>query len=135
MIQMVLQEVLGEFEFNLLYDSPHNLIWKNEINKDLYLHRKGSCSSKGMAQMMETNFAYYGEPVFIPGSMGTSSYILSGSGNKDYLYSASHGAGRALSRGKAIKISDKKIDEFLSQYVVITPVDTENVNVKNRPEL
>ena len=79
-------------------------------------------------------FAYYGE-LFLFRLNGNFKLYLSGSGNKDYLYSASHGAGRALSRGKAIKISDKKIDEFLSQYVVITPVDTENVNVKNRPDI
>ncbi|MFR2693162.1 MAG: RtcB family protein [Enterocloster bolteae] len=48
--------------------------------------------------MEGTPFAYYGEPVMIPGSMGSSSYLMRGMGNPQSLWSASHGAGRRLSR-------------------------------------
>ena len=44
-----------------------------------------------------------GEMGIIPGSMGTRSYIVRGKGNADSFCSCSHGAGRALSRGEAIR--------------------------------
>ena len=46
--------------------------------------------------MAGTPFAYHGEPVLVPGSMGASSFILAGQGNAESLASASHGAGRTL---------------------------------------
>lgn len=54
-----------------------------------YLTRKGAISAK------------QGEMGIIPGSMGTKSYIVRGKGNLDSHHSASHGAGRTMSRGEA----------------------------------
>ncbi|HEX9062705.1 MAG TPA: RtcB family protein, partial [Clostridia bacterium] len=92
MINKALAETIGEFDLKLLYDAPHNLVWKEQIDgKPYFLHRKGACPSRGMHQMAGTNFEYYGEPVFIPGSMGSSSFILAGLGNRQSLFSSSHG--------------------------------------------
>ena len=85
----------------LLYDSPHNFIWKEEMEgRNYFIHRKGACSARGMEGMEGTPFAYYGEPVMIPGSMGSSSYLLRGMGNPQSLWSASHGAGRRAFQGR-----------------------------------
>lgn len=100
MIQDVFTDVLGQCDMELLYDAPHNYIWKKRINgENYYLHRKGACCAGGCEEMEGTEFAYYGEPVMIPGSMGSSSYLLRGLGNEESLWSASHGAGRKKSRG------------------------------------
>ncbi|MGE5417095.1 MAG: RtcB family protein [Acidobacteriota bacterium] len=94
MLKRALVETIGEFDCRLLYDSPHNLVWKENIDgKSYYLHRKGACPARSMSQMTGTKFEYYGEPVFLPGSMGSSSFVLAGLGNRQSLFSASHGAG------------------------------------------
>lgn len=127
---------LGEFEFKLLYDAPHNYIWEEEIDGVKgFLHRKGSCTAKGLEQMQNTSFAYTGEPVFIPGSMGASSFILAGRGNRDSLFSASHGAGRCMSRGKASKISDEVLNAFMNKFRVVTPIDPKRPDLTGREDI
>jgi tRNA-splicing ligase RtcB (3'-phosphate/5'-hydroxy nucleic acid ligase) len=91
-------ESITETEYSLLYDAPHNLVWRDG---DTWIHRKGATPARGLEAMQNTPFAYLGEPVLVPGSMGSSSFIMAGLGNPEALSSASHGAGRALSRGQA----------------------------------
>lgn len=87
-----LEQTCGELDAHLLYDAPHNLVWREHLDgEEIYLHRKGSCPARGLEQMAGTPFAFYGEPVLVPGSMGASSFILAGGGNCQSLWSASHG--------------------------------------------
>jgi len=132
MMKRIFNEIFGTCEFNLVYDAPHNLIWPHEGE---FLHRKGACPARGFEQMANTEFGYYGEPVLIPGSMGSSSFILRGLGNKESLYSASHGAGRKLSRGKAIRESHDKFVEFSNQFRVITPIDPKRPDIAGRADI
>jgi tRNA-splicing ligase RtcB len=71
-------------------ENHHNFAWK-EIHdgRELYVHRKGATPA--------------GEGVLgvIPGSMGTPAYVVRGKGNQASLKSASHGAGRLMSRTQA----------------------------------
>jgi len=115
--------------FRLVYGSGHNLIWKEDSGT--WLHRKGACTAQGPEQLVGTPFEYDGEPVIIPGSMGTRSYLLVGLGNEASLLSASHGAGRALSRGKAMKASE----DPLAGLTVVTPVDPDRPEFKRRPDI
>ena len=85
--------------------------------------------------MEGTEFAYYGEPVMIPGSMGSSSYLLRGLGNPDSLWSASHGAGRKKSRGDAIKGNDEAFRRFMESFHVITPIDPSRNDLKGRADI
>lgn len=110
-----LHEVCGEGSSQLLYDAPHNLVWREG---DRYVHRKGACPARGAE-----DFEGYGEPVLVPGSMGASSFILAGRGNAEALCSASHGAGRQLSRGQAVHYDERQFQEFLENFRVVTPVD------------
>lgn len=104
----------------LLYDVSHNIA-KLETYDGIQclVHRKGATrafgpGSKELApQLQET-----GQPVIIPGSMGTSSYVLVGTQQamRESFGSCCHGAGRALSRMKAKKSLDynallKKLEE------------------------
>jgi len=136
MIYKVLFDNIGPFDFKLLYDAPHNLVWEEEVDGErCYVHRKGACPARGLSSMGGTPFEYYGEPVLIPGSMGTSSFILAGMGNWNHLSSASHGAGRCLSRGQSLKYDELKFREFIKRFKVITPIDPNRQDIKNRPEI
>lgn len=83
------REVFGrDLEMPLVFDVPHNTITRES---ERYVHRKGATP------------AHAGQPVLIPGSMGQSSYLMVGLGADDFLASASHGAGRARTRGEMRK--------------------------------
>jgi tRNA-splicing ligase RtcB (3'-phosphate/5'-hydroxy nucleic acid ligase) len=77
---------------NATIDVHHNYASiENHFGENVWVHRKGA-----------TN-AYLGEYGIIPGSQGSSSYIVKGKGNVDSFKSCSHGAGRAMSRTAARK--------------------------------
>jgi len=68
------------------------------------VHRKGATP------------AHSGEMGIIPGSMSTAAYLVAGKGVKDALYSASHGAGRAMSRQRAREnMTASALKKILSQ--------------------
>ncbi|MEM7134346.1 MAG: RtcB family protein [Chloroflexota bacterium] len=126
----------GAVDFSLVYDAPHNFVWRELINgEEHFVHRKGACPAHGFAEMANTPFEYYGEPVIVPGSMGASSYILAGQGNPESSCSASHGAGRILSRGKALKGHEDEFDTFLEKFRVVTPVDLRRQDIKLRKDI
>lgn len=77
---------------DLIYDVAHNIAKMEEYgNRKVVVHRKGATRS------------FPDQPVLVPGSMGTSSFILLGSENslKESFGSSCHGAGRVMSRSKA----------------------------------
>jgi tRNA-splicing ligase RtcB len=92
-------------KLTLVYDVAHNIA-KLEQHGDerVCVHRKGATRAFGPSHP-ETPERYraVGQPVFIPGSMGTASYVLAGSDAALTLSfgSTCHGAGRAMSRGEA----------------------------------
>jgi tRNA-splicing ligase RtcB (3'-phosphate/5'-hydroxy nucleic acid ligase) len=92
----------------LLYDVAHNMAKLEEHDGELLcVHRKGATRAFG-PRHPETPPRYRaaGQPVFIPGSMGTASYVLAGTDQASALSfgSACHGAGRAMSRHAAKRI-------------------------------
>jgi tRNA-splicing ligase RtcB len=97
--------------FRLLYDVAHNIVKKeqHEIGgkkRDLAVHRKGATRAFGPGHPeIPERYRPYGQPVIIPGDMGTSSYLLRGTeeGMRETFGSSCHGAGRVLSRHAAIK--------------------------------
>jgi tRNA-splicing ligase RtcB len=89
----------------LVYDVAHNIAkLEDHGGERLCVHRKGATRAFGPAHP-ETPEPYraVGQPVFIPGSMGTASYVLAGTdaGMTLSFGSTCHGAGRAMSRGQA----------------------------------
>jgi len=137
---LMLQQAIAEaYEFapslNLLYDTPHNLAWPAN-NEGHIVHRKGTSPACGNEWSFNRGFERpCGEPVLIPGSMGSSSFIMQGLGNSDALYSASHGAGRSLSRGKALKFDDEAFQAFLRDFRIITPIDPNRKDIKSRKDI
>lgn len=130
MVRQVFIEVLGEHAFELLYDTPHNLAWRRPDGA--VLHRKGASPAGGIGEGPD---AYFGEPVLVPGSMGSPSFVMEGLGNPDSLGSASHGAGRKLTRGAAAHASDEELDAFLRDFRVVTPLDPKRQDVRRRKDI
>ncbi|MBL7176876.1 MAG: RtcB family protein [Desulfobacteraceae bacterium] len=102
-----------ELGMELLYDVCHNIAKKelHEIDGQetlLCVHRKGATRSLPSGHpILPEIYRHSGQPVLIPGDMGTYSYVLAGAqGAMDLSFGSScHGAGRVLSRTKAIKIA------------------------------
>jgi tRNA-splicing ligase RtcB len=89
----------------LVYDVAHNMAkLERHGDEELCVHRKGATRAFGPSHP-ETPAAYraVGQPVLIPGSMGTASYVLAGTDEAltRSFGSTCHGAGRAMSRGAA----------------------------------
>ena len=76
-----------------------------KVNAFFFCHRKGATRAFPPGSLeIPQDYRSVGQPVIIPGSMGTASYILVGTEKaQDSFYSTCHGAGRAMSRKKAIK--------------------------------
>ena len=103
LVEKNLQQHYPKAKINLLYDVPHNIAkLENHGRRELMVHRKGATRAFGPRRMRGSSFADTGQPVLIPGSMGTASYILAGiDDDLKNLASVNHGAGRTMSRTAA----------------------------------
>src|ERR687891_480943 len=100
----------SDLDMDLIYDVAHNIakVERHRINgkgsSNVVVHRKGATRAfpAGMEQV-PSKYRSIGQPVIIPGSMGTASWILLGSQNSlDLSFgSTAHGAGRMMSRSAA----------------------------------
>ncbi len=99
MIRATFRDIFGNDASRLIVDVPHNVI---TAENGLLIHRKGATP------------AHSGDLALIPGSMGDFSFIVSGLGNPDWLWSCSHGAGRALRRQAARASTYEKTEQRLS---------------------
>jgi len=96
---------------DLVYDVSHNICKVEQhvidgVELRVHVHRKGATRALGPGSpTVPEDFRAVGQPVFIGGSMGTSSYVLTGTttGEQMALSSACHGAGRSMSRNQARK--------------------------------
>jgi tRNA-splicing ligase RtcB len=93
-------------------ENHHNFAWKERhiiagVEREVIVHRKGATPAGA------------GVLGIIPGSMATPGFVVSGKGNAESLNSASHGAGRAMSRKAANeKFNWKDVNRFLKQQGV-----------------
>ncbi len=90
-----------------VYDVCHNVAKIEEHRgRELCVHRKGATRAFGPSSPeIPTDYQGVGQPVFIPGSMGTSSFVLAGNDRSMEVSfgTTCHGAGRLMSRTKARK--------------------------------
>ncbi|MFC1728338.1 RtcB family protein [Nanoarchaeota archaeon] len=109
-VRLAYKEVFGKDEIKTVYDVAHNIakIEEHEFEGKkikVYMHRKGATRAFGPGRK-EVPEAYreVGQPIIIPGSMGTASYVLVGTekGMQETFGSTAHGAGRTMSRHAAI---------------------------------
>jgi tRNA-splicing ligase RtcB len=105
-VRKAFKKVFGkEIKLKQVYDVAHNIVKIEEYdNRKLIVHRKGATRAfwKGHPELAP-NYREIGQPTLIPGSMGTSSYILIGQelAKEISFGSAPHGAGRLMSRAEA----------------------------------
>lgn len=124
-----IKEAIGiEFETKLVYDAPHNLVFNKNSR---FIHRKGATPAEGP----EKNSDWMGRPVLIPGSMGSSSYLLTGLGNDEAMESACHGAGRMLSRGAASHVSDDVFNKQTELLKIVNPIDIHSPQMQMRKDI
>ena len=91
-------------------ENHHNFAWKEQHGgREVIVHRKGATPAGA------------GVLGVIPGSMGTPAYVVKGLGNPDSLCSASHGAGRQLSRTAAKKAFNyrQEIDKLKAKGITV----------------
>lgn len=117
----------GKTKLNLLYDVAHNIAKIEEYKVDgenlkLIVHRKGATRAfpPGHSEIPE-KYKEVGQPVLIPGSMGTASYVLVGTEkSKEAWYTVCHGAGRTMSRHAAMRaISGQEVVKNLESKGII----------------
>lgn len=110
--EQVLTRTSPDFHLSQVYDIAHNMakIEEHEIDGHplrLCVHRKGATRAFGPGSaVLPDDLRDIGQPVLIPGSMGTASYVLIGTAAamRQTYGTSCHGAGRVMSRAKAKKV-------------------------------
>jgi tRNA-splicing ligase RtcB len=110
--EQILAGKVKDFELRQVYDIAHNMAKVEEHEMDgrrirVCVHRKGSTRAFGPgSSVLPEDLRDIGQPVLIPGSMGTASYVLIGTTEamQQTFGSTCHGAGRVMSRAKAKKM-------------------------------
>ncbi len=119
-----LKHYFPNFKADVIYDVCHNIakIEEHEVDgkkMELCVHRKGATRAFGPGRKeLPSVYRETGQPVLIPGSMGTSSYVLVGTKKAEQVSfgSTAHGAGRVMSRHEALKQQrGEKVKEELSR--------------------
>ncbi len=111
-VRTIFKKIMGSAEgMDQVYDVCHNVAKFEQHTIDgrvmeVCIHRKGATRSFGPGRKeVPEVYRMVGQPVLIPGSMGTASYILVGTKQAEELSfgSTAHGAGRLMSRHEAIR--------------------------------
>jgi tRNA-splicing ligase RtcB len=123
-VREVLSRVVGiaPGDIRQVYDVAHNIAkFERHFGKDVLVHRKGA--TRALPPGHRDNPPAYretGHPALIPGTMGTGSYVVSGTAElSETFFSVNHGAGRVMSRSEARKkISVSAMRESLGEVKV-----------------
>jgi tRNA-splicing ligase RtcB len=140
------EKVLGrrsdELDLGIVYDLAHNIakLEEHELEgkrRKLYVHRKGATRSfgPGRAEVVPA-YRSLGQPVLIPGNMGSESYVLLGTQTamRETFGSACHGAGRIMSRTQAVRqFRDRQIIEELRQMGIYARGASDTVMSEEAP--
>lgn len=141
--ERVLKQSEADLEMNLVYDVSHNIakVEKHTIDgkqKSVVVHRKGATRAfPANKEEVPKKYRDLGQPVFIPGSMGTGSWILLGQPNSMNLTfgSTAHGAGRTMSRTKARQnYTESQVKKFLSDKGIEVKALTRDGIVEETPQ-
>lgn len=94
LVRKDLEQIVGAADSRLVVDVPHNVVLQQG---GMNIHRKGATPAN------EGDFA------LIPGSMGDASYLVTGLGAADWLWSCSHGAGAACAARPCARCGPKPV--------------------------
>ena len=141
--ERVFKQSEADLEMNLVYDVSHNIakVEKHTIDgkqKSVVVHRKGATRAfPANKEEVPKKYRDLGQPVFIPGSMGTGSWILLGQPNSMNLTfgSTAHGARRTMSRTKARQnYTESQVKKFLSDKGIEVKALTRDGIVEETPQ-
>ena len=142
--ESVLNQSESDLDMNLVYDVAHNIakVEKHKINgkeKSIMVHRKGATRAfPAGSKDIPKKYQKIGQPIFIPGSMASASWILLGHKNSLNLTfgSTAHGAGRVMSRTQSHKKYNYKqiIEEIQAKGIVLKSMTRYGV-VEEAPEV
>ena len=115
------ERILGKSDLYVVYDVCHNIAKREEhqvgtVRKEVLVHRKGATRAFPPGHSaLPSELRPLGQPVLIPGSMGTCSYVLVGTEQAmaETFGSCCHGAGRAKSRTQAKR--ETSADELMKE--------------------
>lgn len=131
-------------QIRLVYDVAHNIAKRetHTVNGEkvvVWVHRKGATRAFGPnSREIPQKYRPVGQPVLIPGNMGTASYVLAGTERAmtETFGSTCHGAGRQMSRTKAMKtLSYKAVLENLKKQGVELRAKTKRGVTEEAPEV
>lgn len=126
--EQVFKRDAEEMGMEIVYDVAHNIAKKeiHEIkgrNLEVYVHRKGATRAFGPGrEEIPKVYRSVGQPVLIPGTMGTASYILVGTdvAMEDTFGSSAHGAGRKMSRaGAKREFRGEEVKKYLESRGIV----------------
>jgi tRNA-splicing ligase RtcB len=146
-VRKAFEKVFGksaeELGLHMVYDVAHNIakVEEHEVDgekKKLVVHRKGATRAfpAGHPDVPRV-YRDVGQPVLVPGDMGTRSYLLVGTqlAMKETWGSTAHGAGRVLSRAKAAKSRRaEEIQRELEKQGIIVIAASRKTLVEEAPE-
>lgn len=141
--ERVFKSTEADLDMKLVYDVAHNIakVEKHKIDgkeKSVVVHRKGATRAfPANRDEIPSKYRNLGQPVLIPGSMGTGSWILLGKPNSMNLSfgSTAHGAGRMMSRSKARRdFTEEQVKKSLSDKGIFIKSLTRDGVVEETPE-
>ncbi len=133
-----------DIKINVLYDVCHNIakVEKHVVGgkkREICVHRKGATRSFGPGRIeIPQVYRKVGQPVLIPGSMGTSSYVLVGTKKAEEMTFGStvHGAGRVMSRSRAYKeFTGEEVKEKLKKKNILVKSSSMRSLVEESPDV
>jgi len=138
------RKIFGEgTELRVVYDVAHNIAKQErhrvkEEQREVLVHRKGATRSfPAGSPFIPGAYQTVGQPVLIPGSMGTASYVLVGTEKamEETFGTVCHGAGRAMSRTAAKKGRDARTEtKKLEEQGIILRSETRDGILEEIPE-
>jgi tRNA-splicing ligase RtcB len=143
-LRMAFQRAFGpDTRLDLVYDVGHNIAKRERHQvdgrvRDLLVHRKGA--SRGFAPGhpdLPAAYRHIGQPVFVPGSMGTASWVMSGgdAAMEETFGSVCHGAGRLMSRTAAHKLHNvREVQRKLDQMGIVVRCETRDGILEEVPQ-
>lgn len=141
--ERVFNQTESDLDMKLVYDVAHNIakVEKHKVDgqeRNLVVHRKGATRAfPANRDEIPSRYRDIGQPVLIPGSMGTASWILLGQPNSMNLSfgSTAHGAGRTMSRSKARKnYTEDDVKKSLNEKGIFIKALTRDGVVEETPQ-
>ncbi len=141
--QRVFNQSESDLDMKLVYDVAHNIakVEKHKVDgsdRNLVVHRKGATRAfPANRNEIPLKYRDLGQPVLVPGSMGTASWILLGQPNSMNLSfgSTAHGAGRTMSRSKARRnFTEDNVKKSLSEKGIFIKALTRDGVVEETPQ-